>query len=100
MFSRMFAEPVFDIKYMDKEIDAVNSEHEKNINNDGWRKRQLLRSLSNVKHPNNKFATGSKETLRNATSKELNKKLKKFYLNNYKSYNMKLAIICKYIFNH
>ena len=30
MFSRMFAEPLFDINYMNKEIEAVNSENEKN----------------------------------------------------------------------
>jgi secreted Zn-dependent insulinase-like peptidase len=93
IFSRMFAEPIFDINYMNKEIDAVNSEAEKNINSDAWRKRQLFKSLAIDNHPYRKFSTGNTETLRGISSEKLNKKLKDFYEKYYKSFNMKLAII-------
>jgi len=93
IFSRMFAEPLFDMNYMNKEIDAVNSEAEKNLNADGWRKRQLLKSFANQNHPYSKFSTGNTETLRGISADLLNKKLKNFYDKYYKSQNMKLAVI-------
>lgn len=89
----MFAEPLFDINFMNKEIDAVNSEAEKNLNSDGWRKRQLLKSISNRIHPYSKFSTGNTETLRGIPAEKLNQKLKNFYEKFYKSQNMKLALI-------
>jgi secreted Zn-dependent insulinase-like peptidase len=96
MFSRMFAEPLFDMNYMNKEIDAVNSEHEKNLNADNWRKRQLMRSLSNPNHPHFKFATGSKETLRSVEPEKLNSYLHEFFNKYYSSHNMKLAIVSNF----
>lgn len=96
MFSRMFAEPLFDMNYMNKEIDAVNSEHEKNLNTDNWRKRQLMRSLSNPNHPHFKFATGSKETLRSVEPEKLNSYLNEFFNKYYSSHNMKLAIVSNF----
>lgn len=93
IFSRMFAEPLFDINYMNKEIDAVNSEAEKNLNSDAWRKRQVLKSISNPKHPYFKFSTGNNETLRGISPQMLNKKLKNLYEKYYRSANMKLAVL-------
>jgi secreted Zn-dependent insulinase-like peptidase len=89
----MFQEPIFDMNYMNKEIDAVNSEAEKNLNSDPWRKRQLFKSLASKDHPYKKFSTGNTETLRGISLEKLNKKLKDFYEKYYKSFNMKLAII-------
>ncbi len=89
----MFAEPLFDMEYMNKEIDSVNSEAEKNLNTDVWRKRQLLKLLGNQNHPYSKFSTGNTETLRGISADLLNKKLKNFYEKYYKSQNMKLAVI-------
>ena len=51
IFSRMFAEPLFEGSLMQKEISAVNSENEKNLNNDNWRQNQVLKTLANVKSP-------------------------------------------------
>jgi insulysin len=95
MFSKMFSEPLFDINYMNKEIEAVNSEHEKNLNSDGWRKRQLLRTMGNPKHPIVLFSTGNSASLRNVTSERLNEMLKDFYKKFYQTNNMKLVILCK-----
>ena len=36
MFSRFFIDPLFDPESVKKEIQAVHSEHSKNINSDGW----------------------------------------------------------------
>lgn len=43
----------------DREINAVDSEHEKNIQNDSWRLNQLERSISKAGHPYTKFGTGN-----------------------------------------
>ena len=65
---------------MNKEIEAVNSEHEKNINQDNWRQQQIIRTLSNPNHPFNMFSTGNKSTFKKINPKLLHKKLNEFYL--------------------
>ena len=37
VFSRFFIDPKFDKNSVDREINAINSEHRKNVNNDMWR---------------------------------------------------------------
>jgi len=93
MFSRMFAEPLFDITFMNKEIDAVNSENEKNLNQDNWREHQIVKTLSNPKHPFHRFNTGNNNTLRNVDLLTLNKRLNSFYNRYYVPNNMKLVVL-------
>ena len=89
----MFSEPLLDIHLMNKEIEAVNSEHEKNINSDDWRQMQLIKYLSNPFHPFNHFATGSRKTLKSINPDQLHEKLIKFYEKFYTPTNMKLTIL-------
>ena len=51
-------EPLLTESATDREINAVNSEHERNIDDDGWRLSQLEKTLSDPKHDYNKFGTG------------------------------------------
>ena len=46
-FSQFFLSPLFTESATDREVNAVNSEHEKNIPNDTWRINQVLQK-SNV----------------------------------------------------
>ena len=92
MFSRMFAEPLLDFKLMNKEIEAVNSENDKNLGNDNWREHQLIRSLANPKHPFSKFGTGNKYTLGSVEGQILHQKIKNFYKKFYVPENMKLVV--------
>lgn len=92
MFSRMFAEPLLDYSLMNKEIEAVNSENDKNLNNDNWRQHQLIRSLSNPRHPFSKFGTGNKATLGGIEAQILHQKIKNFYKKYYVPENMKLVV--------
>lgn len=92
MFSRMFAEPRLDITLMNKEIEAVNSENEKNFNNDNWRQQQLIRSFSNPNHPFHKFGTGSRKTLGSINPDVLHKKIVSYYKKYYVPENMKLVV--------
>jgi insulysin len=93
MFSRMFAEPLFDLNYMNKEIDAVNSENEKNLNQDSWKEHQLLKHLADQSHPYNRFSTGNNITLRIVDKNTLHKRLNNFYNKFYVPSNMRLVVL-------
>jgi insulysin len=63
IFSRFFIDPLFNTESVDREINAVDSEHSKNINNDFWALNQLNLYLTNKNSELNTFITGSKKTL-------------------------------------
>lgn len=93
MFSRMFAEPLFDVNFMNKEINSVNSENCKNSGQDPWRQHQLLKQMSNPLHPFYRFNTGNNETLEYFDEKTLNYRLRRFYDKFYIPKNMKFVVL-------
>lgn len=50
-FSCFFHSPLFTQSCVEREMNAVNSEHEKNIHQDLWRLHQLRKSTSKTGHP-------------------------------------------------
>ena len=62
-FSQFFISPLFSPKYTEREMNAVNSEYQKNLEQDYWRMRQVKRNLYNPEHPSNHFEIGTLETL-------------------------------------
>lgn len=44
---------------VNRELEAVNSEFDKNLKNDFWRKSQIKKLLGNPKHDFNKFTCGN-----------------------------------------
>lgn len=62
-FSQFFLAPLFTEGATERELNAVDSEHEKNLQNDNQRLFQLGQSCANPKHPFSGFGTGSKATL-------------------------------------
>ena len=70
-FSDRFVSPLFPEKYVTKEVNAVNSEHQKNIMNDYWRLFRISSFLSREGHPAKKFQTGNLETLGDVTRAEV-----------------------------
>lgn len=62
-FAQFFIAPLFTVSATDREINAVNSEHEKNLATDVWRIRQVNKSLADPTHPYSKFGTGNEKTL-------------------------------------
>jgi len=62
-FSQFFNAPLFTESATDREVKAVNSEHEKNILSDAWRINQLEKATANQEHPFAKFGTGNADTL-------------------------------------
>lgn len=59
-FAQVFISPLFTESATEREINAVNSEHEKNIPSDMWRLDQLDKHTANPRHPYHKFGTGKK----------------------------------------
>lgn len=95
IFSSMLASPLFNEQNMDKEINAVSSENDKNYNNDNWRQHQLLNALGNPNSPYSLFSTGNNESLRQLDKQVLNKKIKEYFYKYYIPSNMKLVLLCK-----
>ena len=88
-FSDFFKAPLFDKTYAEREVKAVNNEHEKNKLNDGWRGNFVQHQVSETDHPLTKFGTGNLETL----SGDNRAALLDFYKKYYAASNMKLALI-------
>ena len=78
-FSQFFIAPLFTPEFTEREINAVNSENQKNLENDMWRQYQLANSLYRTGHPANRFGTGSRETLGGVTRDELLGFYQKYY---------------------
>ena len=92
IFSRMFAEPLFDSGLMRKEVSAVNSENQKNLNSDNWRQNQVLKTLAHKESPCSHFGTGSQETLLKHGIDTLSEKLNDYYREHYLPNKMKLVV--------
>ena len=90
-FSQFFIAPLFAPKYAEREMNAVNSEHQKNVENDAWREYELGTLFYRPGHPANHFSTGDRETLTGTSHEEL----LAFYQAHYSSNRMTLAITGK-----
>jgi insulysin len=88
-FSHFFIDPLFSSEYIQKEINAVHSEHQKNLEQDEWRQMQLLRTFYRKDHPANHFSTGNEETLKGVSSEEFIT----FYNTYYSANRMSLVLL-------
>lgn len=89
VFGQFFISPLFDSDAVSREIKAVDSEHRKNINVDGWRQHESVKLLIDTEHPYSRFSTGSLETL---NKPDILEEVKKFYKKYYSSNNMSLVV--------
>jgi len=90
VFSRFFIDPLFDEDSVNREVNAVDSEHKKNIEDDYWRMFHLIKLISKKSSQINKFGTGNLETL---DKKGLRDRMKQFYNDYYCSENISISII-------
>lgn len=95
-FAQFFLKPLFTESATDREVNAVDSEHVKNIPSDAWRLSQLEKATADPKHPYSKFGTGNKDTL-DVIPKEkgiqVREELLKFHQKWYSANLMTLAIL-------
>jgi len=97
-FSQFFVAPLFTESAVARELNAIDSEHSKNINNDGFRLYQLERDSSNPAHPLNKFSTGNKDTLDTIPKSQginIRDRLMDFHRRNYVANQMTLCVLGK-----
>ncbi len=88
-FSHFFIDPLFTTSAVGRELNAVNQEHAKNIENDMWRIYMICKETGNPKHPNARFSTGNAETLRGIPQSAL----LSWYQSHYSSDHMHLVSI-------
>lgn len=83
IFYNLIKSPILSKSSQEREVLAVDSEHEKNILNDMWRLFRLIGLTSKENHPLYKFGTGNAETLNNEKAiKEVKEFHKEFYHKN------------------
>ena len=87
-FSHFFIDPLFLPSCIGRELHAVDQEHSKNIENDGWRQYMIFKETSNQQHPCAKFSTGTADTLGGIPQEAL----KQWYKQNYSANKMHLVI--------
>jgi insulysin len=92
MFSDFFINPLLNKDAVNREKEAVDAEHKKNISNDMWRINDILRNVCLPNHPLTKFGTGSSESL---NIPDIHSKVKEFFESNYSADHMVSVIITK-----
>jgi insulysin len=90
IFSRFFIDPLFNEDAVQREINAVNSEHQKNINDDHWRIFQIIKNIAKKENKFNTFATGSNKTM---DKNSIRNAMIDFYENFYVSENLSISIV-------
>ncbi|XP_065349184.1 insulin-degrading enzyme-like [Cloeon dipterum] len=98
IFSQLFLAPLFTEDAIVREVQAVNSEYEKNLANDSYRLHQLDKTTSSKDHPYSKFGIGNLQTLVEDPKKNginVREALLKFHSTYYSSNIMSLVILGK-----
>jgi len=90
IFSGFFICPLFSQSSLDREMNAVDSEHKKNILDDNWRNFQMIKTICKESSPMAKFSTGNLDTLNIPNIRNI---VMKFYEKNYSSNIMKLVVL-------
>ena len=70
-FAQFFIAPKFTPEFNEREVNAVHSEFQKNLEDDGWREYSLRNSIYRLGHPARNFGTGNRDTLKGTTREEL-----------------------------
>ncbi len=91
-FAQFFISPLFSEEYVKREKNAVHSEYQSKLRDDGRRQFDILKQVLNQAHPYSKFSTGSLETLKD---KEISARdaMLAFYQQHYSANRMSLVIL-------
>ena len=95
-FCSFFVSPLFTESATERELNAVDSEHAKNLQNDGWRGYQLDKATSAPGHPYSRFNVGDSRTLRDeplARGIDVRRRLLDFHAAHYSASRMTLAVL-------
>ncbi len=92
-FAQFFITPLFNEEYVDREKNAVNSEYQSNLQNDGRRSNSVWKQIINQAHPLAKFSTGNLDTLTDKSDISLRQALLDHYARFYSANQMTVAIL-------
>ena len=88
-FAQFFISPLLEKEYVDREKNAVNSEYQLQMKDDGWRSFVVQKVASNPDHPVSRFNIGSLETLKG----DVHASLLTFFEENYSANQMALVVL-------
>ena len=88
-FAQFFIAPLFTEEFTEREMNAVHSEYQKNLEDDNWRIQSLYQALGREGHPRTRFSIGSLETLQNVSRETLIA----FYNEYYSANQMALSLV-------
>ena len=91
-FAQFFITPTLDPQYIEREINAVDSEYRAKLDDEQRRSNQAFKTLLNPQHPGSRFTVGNKETLANIKADQLRAKLLELYHGYYTPDNMMLTL--------
>ncbi|KAF6174379.1 hypothetical protein GIB67_027850 [Kingdonia uniflora] len=94
-FSQFFISPLVKAEAMERELEAVDSEFNQALQNDGCRLQQLQCHTSGSGHPFNRFFWGNKKSLVDAMDKgiDMREQILHLYKESYNGSLMKLVVI-------
>ncbi len=88
-FAHFFIDPLLAQHCIARELHAVDQEHSKNIEHDGWRQYMIFKETGNPHHPHSTFSTGNAKTLSGIPQRAL----KQWYEAHYSANRMHLSMI-------
>ena len=88
-FAQFFIAPLFTENSTYAEMNAVNSEYDKDLNDPGWKMWQLLKNVSNPQHPFSRFNIGSIGTLNISGIRD---RLIKYYESSYSANQVRMYV--------
>ncbi len=88
-FSHFFIDPLLSPNCINRELHAVDQEHSKNIEHDGWRQYMIMKESGNPNHPSSAFSTGNAQTLSGIPQSAL----RNWYQTHYSADQMHLVMI-------
>ncbi|EFN55439.1 hypothetical protein CHLNCDRAFT_35384 [Chlorella variabilis] len=98
-FAQFFISPLISADGVDREANAVDSEHGKNLNSDPWRKLQLWKAVANPAHPFSRFSTGSFDTLITQPKQagtDPHERVRRFHQEHYSAGLMRLVVVSRH----
>ena len=94
-FAQFFIAPLFNEEYVQREMNAVDSEYRLKIKDDGRRIYETFKITANNKHPFSKFSVGNLDSLGDRDANNTRDELIRFYNKYYSANLMTLAVIGK-----
>ncbi len=92
-FAQFFVAPLFTARYVEREMNAVESEYRSRLRDDSRRSLDVFRQVINPEHPFAKLSVGNLQTLNGGGTDAARAELLKFYRRHYSADNMRLVVV-------